>query len=55
MQRIVVDQRLQWPDTFTQGPDGSMYVSASHINQSPTYNMGKSTRTGPYGVFKFRP
>lgn len=55
MQRIAVDDRLQWPDTFTQGPDGALYVSASHINHSPPYNQGKSTRTQPYAVFKGMP
>ena len=52
---LVKDDRLQWPDTFSQGPDGAIYVTASHINESPTYNQGKSTRTMPYGVFKFQP
>lgn len=52
---MVTDQRLQWPDTFSQGPDGAIYISASHINESPTYNKGKSTRTMPYGVFRFQP
>jgi sugar lactone lactonase YvrE len=55
MQTIVTDSRLQWPDTFSEGPDGSIYISASHINESPTYNKGKSVRTMPYGVFRFRP
>lgn len=55
MQRIAVDDRLQWPDTFTQGADGALYVSASHINNSPSYNQGKSTRTQPYAVFKGMP
>jgi sugar lactone lactonase YvrE len=55
IQTLVTDHRLQWPDTFSQGPDGSIYISASHINESPTYNRGKSTRTTPYAVFKFRP
>ncbi len=55
IQRIVVDDRLQWCDTFTQGPDGALYVSASHINNSPPYNEGKSTRTQPYAVFKGMP
>lgn len=55
IETIVTDQRLQWPDTFSEGPDRSIYISASHINQSPTYNHGKSTRSTPYEVFKFQP
>jgi sugar lactone lactonase YvrE len=55
MEILVTDQRLQWPDTFSEGPDGSIYISASHISESPNYNQGKSTRTIPYGVFKFKP
>ena len=55
LQRIALDNRLQWPHTFSQGPDGAIYISASHINDSPTYNKGKSTRTQPYMVLKFKP
>lgn len=55
IQVVVQDQRLQWPDTFSEGPDGAIYISASHINESPTYNKGKNVRTIPYGVFKFTP
>jgi sugar lactone lactonase YvrE len=55
IERLVTDSRLQWPDTFTEGPDGTMYVTASHINESPTYNRGKSVRKRPYSVFRFRP
>jgi sugar lactone lactonase YvrE len=55
LQSVVVDPRLDWPDTFTEGPDGFIYVSASHINESPTYNQGRSVRRLPYGVFKFKP
>ena len=33
--RIVVqDERLRWPDTFSQGPDGTIYVTTSHIQDS---------------------
>jgi sugar lactone lactonase YvrE len=55
IERLVVDERLQWPDTFTQAPDGTMYVTTSHINHSATYNRGKSVRRRPYGVFAFTP
>jgi len=53
--RLIVDRRLQWPDTLTQASDGTMYVTASHINESATYNRGKSVRTRPYGVYTFVP
>ena len=31
---LVHDERLRWPDTFTQGPDGALYVTTSHIQDS---------------------
>ena len=55
IQTVVTDPRLEWPDTFSEGPDGAIYISASHINESPMYNKGKSVRTLPYAVFRFKP
>lgn len=31
---LVQDARLRWPDTFAQGPDGTVYVTSSHIQDS---------------------
>jgi sugar lactone lactonase YvrE len=31
---VVLDERLRWPDTFSQGPDGAVYVTTSHIQDS---------------------
>lgn len=28
---LVQDERLRWPDTFSEGPDGTIYVTSSHI------------------------
>jgi sugar lactone lactonase YvrE len=28
---VAEDDRLRWPDTFSQGPDGAIYVTSSHI------------------------
>jgi sugar lactone lactonase YvrE len=55
IERFIVDRRLQWPDTFTEASDGTMYVTTSHINESATYNRGKSVRKRPYSVFAFTP
>ena len=55
IENVVMDARPQRPDTFSQGPHGSIHVSASHINQSPRFNKGKSVRKQPYGIFKISP
>ncbi|MGJ7917953.1 L-dopachrome tautomerase-related protein [Massilia sp. LXY-6] len=31
---VVQDERLRWPDTFSKGPDGTIYVTTSHIQDS---------------------
>jgi sugar lactone lactonase YvrE len=31
---LVKDQRLRWPDTFAEGPDGTVYVTTSRIQDS---------------------
>jgi len=38
IQTLVQDQRLRWPDTFSQGPDGTVYVTSSHIQDSAFFN-----------------
>jgi sugar lactone lactonase YvrE len=34
---LVQDPRLRWPDTFSEGPDGTLYVTTSHIQDSAFY------------------
>jgi sugar lactone lactonase YvrE len=55
LEKILTDSRLEWPDTFSEGPDGSVYISASRIDDSPRFNRGMSTRKMPYSVFRFKP
>jgi len=37
---LVQDDRLRWPDTFSEGPDGTIYVTTSHIQDSADYKPG---------------
>ena len=37
---VVQDERLRWPDTFSQGPDGTIYVTTSHIQDSAFFKPG---------------
>jgi len=37
---LIQDARLHWPDTFSQGPDGSIYVTTSRIQDSAFFKPG---------------
>ncbi|WP_299651886.1 hypothetical protein [uncultured Jannaschia sp.] len=34
---VLQDDRLRWPDTFSKGPDGVIYVTTSRIMDMPWY------------------
>lgn len=53
VRELLTDSRLRWPDTFSQGPDGQVYVTASHIQDSPWFHMAWTDRN--FVLFKFRP
>jgi hypothetical protein len=40
-----------WPDTFSQGPDGTLYVTASHIQDSPWFHLGWTDKH--FALFSF--
>jgi sugar lactone lactonase YvrE len=37
---LVQDDRLRWPDTLAEGPDGSIYLTTSHIQDSAFFKPG---------------
>ena len=37
LRTLVQDARLRWPDTMTEGPDGSLYVTSSRIQDMSWY------------------
>ncbi len=49
-QTILTDRRLRWPDTFAEGPDGRIYVTSSHIQDTSWFTPGApaSIRTELY-------
>jgi sugar lactone lactonase YvrE len=53
LRQLLTDSRLRWPDTFSQGPDGAIYVTASHIQDSPWFHMAWTDKN--FTLFKFMP
>lgn len=52
---LVSDPRLSWPDAFSYGPDGRMYVVANQLHRSAALNAGTNASEPPYQVLSFRP
>ncbi|MDB6001028.1 MAG: hypothetical protein JWP52_2727 [Rhizobacter sp.] len=40
LQVLVQDKRLRWPDTFAEGPDGTIYVTSSRIMDMSWFKPG---------------
>ncbi len=54
VETVLTDRRLRWPDTFSEGADGRLYVTASHIQDTNWFKPGApaSIRTE---LFSFDP
>ncbi len=51
---LVTDPRLRWPDTFAQGPDGTLYFTNSDITDSPRFNA-KGWAAKSFNLWKIAP
>ncbi len=50
LRTLAQDPRMRWPDTFAQGADGAIYVTASHIQDSPWFRP--DAKTTPSAIFR---
>lgn len=55
--RVLVrdDERLAWPDGFSFGPDGYLYVAVSQLHRWAGFNAGEEASEAPFSVLRFRP
>lgn len=44
---------IRWPDTLAEGPDGSIYVTASHIQDSVFFNLSSPIQL-PTELWRFK-
>lgn len=49
---VAQDARLRWPDSLAEGSDGSIYVTASHIQDMGQFHEHGSTQRGKWGLFR---
>jgi sugar lactone lactonase YvrE len=54
VEKVLTDKRLRWPDTFSEAPDGTMYVTASHIQDTYWFVNGAPSSIKTQ-LFAFQP
>ena len=54
LKTLIQDARLRWPDTFSQGPDGTIYFTTSHIQDSSFYKPDAPAAL-PTELWSFKP
>ncbi len=51
---LVKDARLRWPDGFSFGPDGWIYVTCSSLHHVLFVDGQRLRDNGPYQIFRFK-
>ncbi|HJQ82642.1 MAG TPA: L-dopachrome tautomerase-related protein [Candidatus Binatia bacterium] len=55
LRTVLKDSRLRWPDGFSFGPDGWLYVTCSSLQHVMFRTTSHMRAHAPYHVFRFRP
>ncbi len=54
LETVVEDDRLRWPDTMSEGPDGTLFVTASHIQDTAWFKPSAPIAVKT-ALFSFKP
>jgi sugar lactone lactonase YvrE len=55
LETLVKDERLRWPDGFSFGPGGWLYVTCSSLQHVLFLPSGSVREHAPYQIFRFKP
>ena len=54
-QPLVRDPLISWPDAFSFGPDGYLYIVANQLHRSAPLNRGKDASEPPFVILRMKP
>jgi sugar lactone lactonase YvrE len=55
LQTLIKDRHIRWPDGFSFGPDGWLYLTGSALNEVLGRPRWWIKAHGPYPIYRFRP
>ena len=55
LKTLIKDPRLRWPDGFSFGPDGWLYVSCSSLQHVLFISKAHMRANAPYQILRFKP
>lgn len=55
LRTVLKDPRLRWPDGFSFGPDGWLYVTCSSLHHVLFVDKERMQQNAPYQIFRFKP
>ena len=55
LETLLIDDRLRWPDGFSFGPDGWLYVTCSALEHVILKSQDHIRSQAPYHVYRFKP
>ena len=55
LETVLKDERLRWPDGFSFGPDGWLYLSCSALEQIIGRPSWTYKQHAPYQIYRFKP
>jgi sugar lactone lactonase YvrE len=55
LRTLIKDPKLRWPDGFSFGPDGWLYVTCSSLHEVIMRSAAHVKSKGPYQIYRFKP